>query len=243
LRLITLAAFAVALVASPAFACSVTDEYRVPTNLELTAKANVIVLARIESGPSDLEFREASMVVTPLEVLKGQIPTGPLKMLGSIAEPRFAVLSSPLQLEDAHPLAYIGGCNRYMFVKGATVLFFVSPAEKAFDRDVPEQMRGMLVPAGGAFSRWAEDVLSANSPWVRATRIYIAAAALPVEQQRQMLTAERDKLRSAGDQESRVIADDIDRQLAGPNKPWNQRMDEEIKKMKERGEDPLELDR
>jgi hypothetical protein len=54
-----------------------------------------------------------------------------------------------------------------------------------------------------------------------------------------MLAAERDRLRAAGDQESRVIADDIDRQLAGPNKPWNKVVDEEIEKMEQRGEDPL----
>lgn len=227
--------------ASPAIACSVSPDYRVPTNLELTADADLIFLARVDSGTTSLDGPEAMMTVTPLEVLKGQLPADePLKVPGSIAEPRFAVLSSPLQLEQAHPLAYIGGCTRYLFVRGATVLFFLTPAEKAFDGEVPAEARGMLLPAGGAFSRWAEDVLSANSPWVRATRIYVKAAALPKEQQRAILIAERDRLRAAGDQESEVIADDIDRQLKGPNKPWNRLMEEEIAKMKERGEDPLE---
>lgn len=54
------------------------------------------------------------------------------------------------------------------------------------------------------------------------------------------MQAERDALLRAGDQDSKVIAEDITRQLAGPNKPWNQIMEEEIKKMKSRGEDPLE---
>ena len=45
------------------------------------------------------------------------------------------------------------------------------------------------------------------------------------------LKFERDALLRAGDQDSKVIAEDIDRQMKGPNKPWNQLMDEEIKKM------------
>lgn len=240
MRLVGIAALLAALISQPALACSVTDDYRVPTNLELTAQADLILLARIESGPTDMGFRDASMLVTPIEVLKGQLPSGPLKLPGMIAEPRFAVLSSPLQLEEAHPLAYIGGCARYMFVKGSTVLFFVTPAEKAYEGDVPDQLKGVLVPAGGAFSRWAEDVLPGNSPWVRATRIYIQAANLPKEQQTQLLIAERDKLRAAGDQDSKLIADDIDRQLAGANKPWNQLMDEAIKKRKQSGEKSYE---
>lgn len=234
-------ALAAALSGEAANACSVDDSYRVPTNLELTAEADVILLARIESGSTGIDGPDMVMTVTPIELLKGQIPLGqPLKLPGAIAEPRFSVLSNPLQLEQAHPLAYIGGCTRYMFVRGATVLFFLNSAGNAYKgRDVPPEAQGMLHPAGGAFSRWAEDVLSAASPWVRATRLYINAAALPSDQQKRMLAAEQDKLRAAGDQESRVIAEDIGRQLAGPNKPWNQLMEEEIKKMEERGESPL----
>jgi hypothetical protein len=239
-RLIGLAAFAAALISQPALACSVTDEYRVPTNLELAADADLIFIGKVESGTTEIAGPNMEMTVTPVTALKGQLPASPIKLPGAIAEKRFAVLSNPLELEQAHPLAYIGGCTRYMFVKGATVLFFLTPAEKAFDREIPAELKGRLVPAGGAFSRWAEDVPTADSPWVRATRIYIAAAKLPKEQQQKMLIAERDKLRAAGDQESKLIADDIDRQLAGPNKPWNEFIEEEIKKMKARGEDPLE---
>lgn len=116
-------------------------------------------------------------------------------------------------------------------MKDSSVLFFVKPAEKEFGADVPPEMRGMLVPAGGAFARWAEDVPSKDAPWVRATRIYAEAAALPKEQQRQFLLTKRAELLRAPDPYSRLIAADIERQLAGPNKPWNQRMREEIEKM------------
>jgi hypothetical protein len=240
LRLIGLAACVAALISQPALACSVSDDYRVPTNLELAADAELVFLAEVESGSTEIAGPDMEMTVKPIAALKGQLPAGPIKLPGMIAEKRFAVLSNPLELEQAHPLAYIGGCTRYMFVKGSTVLFFVTPAEKAFDRELPAELRGRLVAAGGPFSRWAEDVQSEDSPWVRATKIYIAAATLPKEQQKPMLVSERDKLRAAGDQDSKLIADDIDRQLAGPNKAWNQLMDEEIKKMKDRGEDPLE---
>lgn len=241
-RLLLLLAAPAALLAAPASACSVGDDYRFPTNLQLAAEAELILMARVESGSSGTAGPDDWIKVTPIELLKGRLPLDkPLVLPGSIAEPRFAVLSNPLQLEQAHPLAYIGACTRYMFVRGATVLFFLTPAEKAFKGEaVPAGMRGRLVPAGNAFSRWAEDVLSADSPWVRATRIYVDAAALPADRRKALLVAERNRLRAAGDQESRLIADDIDRQLAGPNKRWNQLMQEEIKKMEERGEDPLE---
>lgn len=239
MRLIGLAALVVTLVSQPVLACSVGDDYRVPTNLELAADAELILIGRVESGTTEITGPDMAMTVTPIAALKGQLPSGPIKLPGAIAEKRFAVLSNPLELEQAHPLAYIGGCTRYMFVKGATVLFFLTPAEKAFDREVPAELKGRLMPAGGAFSRWAEDVPTTDAPWVRATRTYVAAAALSKEQQQKMLIAERDKLRAAGDQESKLIADDIDRQLAGPNKPWNEFIQEEIKKMEARGENPL----
>lgn len=238
---ISLALATASILASPAaHACSVISSYRVPTNFELATDADLILLAKVESGTTEISGRDMEMTVTPIVALKGQLPTGPIKLPGMIAEKRFAVMSNPLELEQAHPLAYIGGCTRYMFVKGATVLFFLKPAEKPFASEVPAAMRGRLMPAGGPFSRWAEDVPSDASVWVRAARIYVDAAALPKEQQKQRLMAERDKLRAAGDQDSKLIAEDIDRQLAGPNKPWNQLMEEEIKKMKARGEDPRE---
>ncbi|HEX8257981.1 MAG TPA: hypothetical protein VF589_10125 [Allosphingosinicella sp.] len=244
LCLLAAAAALFQLLAAPAQACSVADSYRVPTNVELAADAEIILLARVESGTTGTAHPNITMTVTPIELLKGRLPMDkPLTLPGAIAEPRFALLSSPLELEQAHPLAYIGSCTRFMFVRGATVLFFLNPIEKAMKgRQVPAPIRGMLVPAGSAFSRWAEDVLSAGSPWVRATRTYIAAAALPADRQKAMLVAERDRFRAAADQESRVVADDIDRQLAGPNKPWNQLMQEAISKRKSRGQgspDPL----
>lgn len=155
MRLLVIASAAILLtVSSPALTCSVEDTYRVPTNLELTADADLIMLARVDSGSAEMGPDE-QITVTPLEVLKGSVPVGkPMQVMGSIAPPRFAVLSYPLQLQEAHPLAYMGACYRTMFVKDATVLFFLQTAEKAFGGEVPEEMRGKLLPAGGPFSRW-----------------------------------------------------------------------------------------
>lgn len=221
-------------VAVPAVACSVISSYRVPTNLELTRDADLILIGRVDSAPSEFTgFGKPEMVVTPLHVLKGTVPKEkPLKLMGSIAEPRFSLKSDPTELVQAHPLSYIGGCIRYMFPKGATVLFFVSHAEKQARGDLPAEMKGTLVPAGGPFSRWAEDVPDAHAPWVRATEIYVEASALPVGQQRAFLTARREALTKAGDANSKIVAADIGRQLVGQNKTWNEQMQEEIAKPK-----------
>jgi hypothetical protein len=41
-------------------------------------------------------------------------------------------------------------------------------------------------------------------------------------------------LLKAPDPYSKLIGADVDRQLAGPNKPWNELMEEEIKRMEQR---------
>jgi hypothetical protein len=245
MRILALAVASVAAVtATPTLACSVTDDYRVPTNLELAADAEIIFLGKVLSGPAEMEkLSKAELVVEPIASLKGDVSSQPLKLPGMIAPSRFAVKSNPADLNQAHPLAYIGGCIRYMFVKGSTVLFFVSHAEKAFGGEVPAELKGILMPAGGAFARWAEDVPSADSAWVVATKIYVKAAALPKDQQKQFLETQRDALLRAPAPYSRLIAADIDRQLAGPNKPWNQLMHEEIEKMEKRKEEKPSIDR
>ena len=54
--------------------------------------------------------------------------------------------SDPLELGAPHPDALAGACIRTRFAPGATVLFFL------------DRVDGEWVPAGDAFSRWAEDV-------------------------------------------------------------------------------------
>lgn len=227
------ATFSLALAAiaasAPALACSVVSDYRVPTNLELVERADLILLGKIEGGTTKIgRMNDQAMTVRPIAALKGNMPAGTIDIPGMIATGNFAVPSNPRELEQAHPLSYIGGCTRYMFVDGSTVLFFL------------ENRDGKLAPSGNPFSRWAEDVPSLDAPWAKAVRIYATVAALPGDQRQAALIAERDALLARKDDpDAQLIAADIDRQLAGPNKPWNQLMDEEIERMRENGEDPL----
>jgi hypothetical protein len=114
--------------------------------------------------------------------------------------------SEPLEFQQAHPEAYGGSCIRRVFAPGATVLFFLDRSE------------GDWVPAGGAFSRWAEDVSGAEAPWVQLARFYARVAPLPEAERKALLEAERDALLARTDDPmAQAMGGDIDRQLAGPN--------------------------
>ena len=64
--------------ASPAMACSVTPDYRVPTNLELAEGAELVLLGRVVGeakadggGPWD-----SALLIEPIEAIKGETPEG-----------------------------------------------------------------------------------------------------------------------------------------------------------------------
>lgn len=210
--------FAAAIVPSVAHACSVVSDYRVPTNLELVEQSELIVRARVVGDIDGSRQRDNKLVVEPIEAIKGSMPAGTLEITGSglvpIPDERgFGLLSNPYQLAEAHPLSYIGGCIRYMFPENTTVLFFL------------ERRDGEWMPAGGPFSRWAEDVLDADAPWARLTRFYATVPKDDATQRKAMLEAERNRLkRVANDPVAALMAQDIERQLAGPNEPWNEIM-------------------
>ena len=209
------------LAAAPAVACTVEDGYRVPTNLELVERADTILLGVVENGPDEIEgLDDARLIIRPTLLLKGDALPPELRLFGSIAPKRYSVLSDPDELEQAHPLAYIGGCVPYMFVPGSTVLLFL-----------PRHL-GRLVPMFEPFARSAEDVPSPDSRWVRAVRLYVEVAALPEADRRPALLARQAELRPpTADPDAQAIADDIDRQLRGPNRRWNAIMEEEIGRM------------
>lgn len=131
----------------------------------------------------------------------------------------FGILSNPYELNQAHPLSYIGACIRYMFPAGTTALFFL---ERAPDG---EGWR----PSGGPFSRWAEDVLVEDAPWLRLTRFYAEVAAAPEGERTALLEAEPARLAAlAEDPVAQLMAADIARQLEGPNPTWHEVMRREI---------------
>lgn len=216
------AALGLAAAAAPAFACSVVDDYRVPTNLELARDAELILLARVTGEQPGEEEYETAIAIEPIAALKGDLPPGPLALGGRmrLAEGEaagYGVLSNPYEFEGAHPLSYIGGCIRYIFPRGATALFFL------------EEVDHRWIPSGGPFSRWAEDVPGPDAPWAALVRLYVRAAALPESEARALLETERDRLRERGeDPVNRLMADDIERQLAGPNETWNALMERQL---------------
>jgi hypothetical protein len=188
----------------PAAACSPVPGYRVPGNLELAGDAETIVLANVVAGaldPGEDPF-ESTITLHPLETLKGPLPAGDFPLYGMMlsrdADPALGMVSDPSEFERAHPVSYIGACVRFIFPLGTTALFFLRQDEA-----------GRWIPAGGAFSRWAEDVPGPDAPWVTLARLYTRAAALP-EVERAAL------LQRADDPVAQLMAADVARQLARP---------------------------
>ena len=203
-------------------ACSGVDDYRVPTNLELAGQSELILRGRVIGEVEGERSWDGTLLVEPLETLKGSMPSGTVEIAGVGLVPTpdergLGLLSNPYQLEGAHPLSYIGGCIRYMFPEGTIALFFL------------EKHEGKWVPAGGAFSRWAEDVLEENAPWMKLTRFYATVPADDAERRKAMLEAERDRLLAqSGDLVATLMAQDIERQLSDPNEAWNEIMHKAI---------------
>jgi hypothetical protein len=202
-------AAALAATAVPSTACSVVRGYRIPSTLELTQRADAIVLARVEGGVAARpSARDERLTLAPILSLKGQSLPLRITMPGWLeAGPAKATPSDPAELAQANPDAFSGACNRYIFAKGMTLLLFLTKRD------------GEWQAISAPFARTAEDVPSLDARWVKAVREYVAIAALPKAARRARLVARRDLLRSKGDADSRAIAADMDRELAGPRKP------------------------
>lgn len=195
-------ALAAALYAVPAAACSVVAGYRAPTNLELARQADAIVIGQVIGGV-DPGVTEGQITVHPLAAIKGLLPGQDFALRGMMlggGEP-----SDPLQLSEPHPEALAGACIRRTFQHGATVVFFL------------DRKDGEWVPAGGPFSRWAEDVSGDDAPWVELARFYARVGPLDEAQRTALLEAERDALLARTDEPAaQAIAADLDRSLAAP---------------------------
>ncbi|GEO00444.1 hypothetical protein NSE01_22760 [Novosphingobium sediminis] len=199
--------------AGEAAACTPARHARLETNLELVARAPTILIGRVvrwdrKKVPENQYYEESSILVEPVEILKGEGPQAPfrlddmLAMTEGLASPADSQPSAYDEFREPHVNAYMGGCIRYNFVIGQLVVFLLATE------------KGMWVPSASIFSRWAEDVPSVDGPWVKLVRIYVQASQLPKGQRRKFLRAERDKL-LAGDlgRIERLMADDIDRQI------------------------------
>jgi len=197
-----LLALAILLPSAPAAACSMAPGYRVPTSLELAERADTILLGTVESALPGPEHDLGQVIVRPTLLLKGSALPAEVKFRGYISnEWARAIPSDSRDLKNPNPGALTGGCVRYVFDRSMLLLLFL------------ERRDGVLVLAPYSFARSAEDVPSADSLWVRAVRFYAEVAALPVAERRRALVARRDQLRAASDPESKLLAEDIDRQI------------------------------
>lgn len=205
-----IAGFAFGLAAVPAAACSPAPGYRTPSNLELVEQAETIVLAQVVAGQLDFENEdpfESTVTIRPVAALKGPLPEGDIALKGMMlsrdAGPEYGMLSDPHEFVRAHPVSYVGGCIRYVFALGTTVLFFLR-----IDHE------GLWAPVDDPFARWAEDVPGPDAPWVELVRLYLAALALPEGERTAYLAARRDALRTrADDPVAQLMAEDVARQL------------------------------
>ena len=161
---VVLAAFVLA-PAAPAAACSVAQGYRVPSNFELVHRADLIVLARVASGPAEMSpSEEAQVVLEPIRALKGWLPAEPLRVQGRVGWNReVALRPSPTPLRAPHFSALAGACIRLHYPQGALVVAM-------FER-VPDGLRQI----GSPFARAVEDVEGEDGLWVRAVMAYAAA--------------------------------------------------------------------
>lgn len=192
--------------AVPAVACSVVEGYKVPTSIELARQADTILLARVRqwTGPQKNPPIGELQLVPETLIAGAQLP-GPLRIEGHHGAGMWQPVSSdPMNLRDANPGAFTGGCNRYVFARGSLLLLFLHRSDD-----------GALRIINAPFARTLEDVPDADAPWVRAVRLYDAVADLPAAERRVRLIEERARLRASGDWTDRIIADDITRQLQG----------------------------
>ena len=199
--------FALSLLAMPpALACSVGPSYRVPNTQQLAQAADLIVLARVEGATG--KGLESTTILKPTVLLKGTALPSRLTlqgwMQGTVIENYTLpapTRSDPAELVQPNDDALMGGCTRYIFARGMTLLVF-------YQRD-KGQWRFMSYP----FARVSEDVPSGSSRWVRAVREHIAIARLPATARRPAMRTRADEL-ARGTADERAIARDMRRLLA-----------------------------
>lgn len=157
---------------APAAACSVVSGYRVPSNFELVKKADLIVLARVASGPA-MEALTAEVWDKPLvtietvRVLKGELPEEPLALMGYVSVEGQAAMPHPTPLHVAHPSTMAGACSRQIYPVGALLVAIFQRTEQGWRQE------------RSPFARSVEDVEGENGTWVRAVASYAEIAALP----------------------------------------------------------------
>lgn len=161
------------LFAVPAWGCTVEPGYRRPSNFELIQRADLVVLAQVESETqaSRDDWRAPNIWLRPIRAIKGTLPRMPLGVSGGFSFDQRPVAPHPTSLDEVHPSALWGACIRQAYAKGTLVVatFVLQP---------DGQYRQITAP----FARAVEDVESEDGLWVRAATLYASlAGSMPAE--------------------------------------------------------------
>lgn len=165
MRWMALLAMAAFIPVAPAVACSAREGYRVPTNFEIVRRADLIVLARVASGPPEVRDLGPDdwVVLETVRVLKGTAPAEPLRIAGALGWNGHAIPSLPTPLGPSHFSAGLGACIRMFYPQGGLLI--------AMFEQTPEGYRQIASP----WARAVEDVEGPDGIWVRAVEDYVAA--------------------------------------------------------------------
>ena len=69
-------------------ACTLADDYRVPTNLKLAGQSELILRGRVIGEVEGDRARDSTVLVEPIETLKGSMPSGTVCLLYTSPSPR-----------------------------------------------------------------------------------------------------------------------------------------------------------
>ncbi len=192
--------------ASAAVACTTSPTYRVPNTQQLAQAADLIVLARVEGAKRN--GLDSTTILKPTLLLKGAALPPRLTLMGwmqgtvvdDIRVPAHTP-SNPKELVEPNADALMGGCTRYIFARGMTLLLF-------YKRD-----KGVWRFMDYPFARVSEDVPSPSSRWVRTVKEHVAITRLPAAARRPAMRKRADLL-ARGNVDERAIAHDMRRLLA-----------------------------
>jgi len=189
------------LLASPTatLACSLNDEYRPPTNIELIERADLVVLGRVYARGPAAAAHANKLNLTPIRTLKGRAPEK-LILYGIVRDRQGKrITSEPTRLDQAHSSSTWGACDRQAYAAGTLVIATFTKRADGFSQ--------MTYP----FARNVEDVEGPDALWVRAAALYARIISEnPASERRHAFQKERERLLAeTGDPDAQAIAQDI----------------------------------
>jgi len=182
-------------------AYQVVPTYHIPSNFELIEHADLIVLARVQTGATRVDHaqNDTAIELSPIEVLKGQKPRAPLYVRGSAewrGKPATPIIT---HLGEPHPSSLDGACTRTAYPPGGLLIAMFKNSSTG-----PELLHY-------PFARQIEDVDGPNGAWVRAVKIYVEMSQIPPgPQRRKAIVSKIRQLNSGGnDPAGQAIAFDL----------------------------------